>query len=138
MTKLDELKRLLEDAGFTYEVSGYESNYTVSVEVPVEDVELPEELRPYAWTMDQVDRAIWKGNTEKRTFAGAEFELALREYAQHLMFTDPEAIELEKTLKDVFDIPSLDAYQAKRKAIWKRICARPEIVEWEATLDTLL
>ena len=138
MSQLDALKALLDSAGYSYEVSGYESDYTVSIKVPIEYVELPEGLRPFAWSPDQVERAMWKGNATKQTFIGAEFELALRDYANHIMFTDPESVELDKTLEDVTNLEELTTYKAKRDVIWTRICRRPEIIEWEAALDKLL
>lgn len=135
MNDFQRLTELLTENGFEFEVEVEDYDLAVYVKVDPPAVELPEELKPFAWSPDQVDRAIWKGNTDKKTFNGANFELALREYAGSIMSSDPETIELEKTLDSIADLPSLDDYQETRRRIWERVCERPEIVRWEAEME---
>lgn len=141
--KIDELLSLLNAAGFTegedYELAGDGSNsVVVSVSIDLGTEELPEVLRPFGIAIHEVERSMWKGNCTKQTWNGANFELALREYASSLMHKDPEAIALESTLNSIVDSRDLEAfkaYQLKRKAIWERIVSAPEIVALEKDLE---
>lgn len=136
MTDFERLTKILSDAGFEYTVTGEYENVTVSIEVPAPEFELPEELKPFAW--DDVDRAIWKGNASKRTYAGADFELALRDYASHLLYTDPEMVALKETLSRVTTKEELDEYDKKRQAIWERVNKNPKLTAWEKELEGML
>lgn len=134
---LDDLKSLLTEAGYEFEIYPSDGELVVSVNVAPPTVELPAALEPFAWSFYEVERAIWKGITEKKTMDAARFELALRDYAGHLMHEDPESEALEATLSEVSDLAGLDAYQAKRRMIWDRIIARPDIAEWDAQLEAM-
>jgi hypothetical protein len=110
----------------------------VSVTVDPPAVNLPAELGPFAWSDYEVDRAIWKGNTNKKTFDAARFEIALREYASDQMRKDPETFALDHSWDwERTDVTreELDEYERRRQEIWERVCERPEIVQWEAELE---
>ncbi len=136
--KLEKLKALLLEAGFEPEVSVGDGALIVSVTFEPEYEPLPAGLEDFAWAPDQVERAMWKGSSEKRTFDGANFELALIDYAHNLMALDSESRELEATLELITTPEALEEYRAKRKLIWDRVVSAPEIVKWDKQLDELL
>ncbi len=142
-SQIDKLKQFLVSEGYVqdenFSLSGDGGNSLVfSVTIELDELELPEDLQPFAWSPDQVERAMWKGNAEKQTWNGANFELALRDYAGDLMANDPETLTLEATLETVDTMPKLEEYQAARQVIWERICSDPKIVAWEHFLDNEL
>lgn len=145
--KIDNLKRALEDLGISYdadfygetdsyEISGEGANLLFSIRVPVPEQELPEELKVFGWSDYEVDRAISKGNAEKRTLSGARFEIALTNYAHKLFAQIPEVQELEATLDSVKTMDELNGYQARREAIWKQMWAEnTRLQELQKDLD---
>lgn len=124
---------LLEGEDFYLSAEGDNVNITVSI--PVEVTPLPAELQPYATDRQEVERAIRKQSTEKRSINGATFELALADYMNDLLAKDPEAIELRKTLHGPVTKKGFDEYRAKTDAIWARINLDPRIVALEQDLE---
>lgn len=145
--KIDALKKALEDLGISYdpdfgsepdsyEIQGAGSELIFSVRVAAPEQELPEELKPHGWSDYEVDRAISKGNAEKRTLSGARFEIALTNYAHKLFAQIPEVQELEATLDSVKTRDELNGYQARREAIWKQMWAEnARLQELQKDLD---
>ena len=138
--KLDRIKAFLTSEGFiegdTFRLSAGEyDTIELTVDVPIEPFELPEELKPYEQDPDQVERAVWKGNTEKKTWTGANFEMALRAYAGEIMERDPEAIALSARVDARDDSLTYEEWETQRKAIWARICSEPKIAAWETELN---
>lgn len=141
--QIDRIKEFLTAEGFiegeSFDVSasGRGSDaVTISVDVEIDIFELPEELRPFEH--GDVERMIWKGNTEKKTWEGANFELALSSYAGSIQEKDPEHIALlDRVLNGKReDLPTMEEWNAQRAAIWARICSDPKIAAWEHELNT--
>lgn len=145
--KIDALKKALEDLGISYdpdfghepdsyEIHGERSELIFSVRVAAPEQELPAELKPYGWSDYEVDRAISKGNAEKRTLSGARFEIALTDYAHGFFVQVPDVQELEATLDSVKTMDELNSYQARREAIWKQMWAEnTRLQELQKDLD---
>lgn len=145
--KIDALKKALEDLGISYdadfrgeansyEVQGEGSNLLFSVQIPAPERELPEELKPFGWSDYEVERAIYKGNTEKRTLSGARYELALDDYTDRVFAQIPEVRELEDALESMTSSEEFSAYHARRKKIWNQLWARnTRLQELQKDLD---
>lgn len=143
--RIDRIKEFLTAEGFiegeSFEVSASgrgSDSVTISVDVEIDGFELPEELRPFEQDADEVDRMIWKGNTEKKTWEGGNFELALRAYAGSIQEQDPEYMALQDRVLNGAreDLPTMEEWETQRAAIWKRICSDPKIAAWEHELNT--
>lgn len=141
--QIDRIKEFLAAEGFiegeSFDVSasGRGSNaVTISVRVEIDIFELPDELKPFEY--EDVERMIWKGNTEKKTWEGANFELALRGYAGAIQEKDSEYMALQDRVLNGAreDLPTMEEWKAQRAAIWKRICSDPKIAAWEHELNT--
>lgn len=141
--QIDRIKEFLTAEGFiegeSFDVSasGRGSNaVTISVDVEIDIFELPEELKPFEY--DDVERMVWKGNTEKKTWEGANFELAFRGYAGAIQEKDPEYMALQERVLNGAreDLPTMEEWNAQMAAIWKRICSDPKIAAWEHELNT--
>lgn len=145
--KIDSLKQALEDLGISYdadfygetdsyEISGEGANLLFSIRVPAPDRELPEELKPFGWSDYEVDRAISKGNADKRTLSGARYELALTEYAHRVFRQIPEIGELEAAVETLTTMDKLNAYQDRRTEIWQKMWAEnTRLQELQKDLD---
>lgn len=145
--KIDALKKALEDLGISYdadfygeansyEIQGDGANLLFSIRVAAPEQELPEELQPFALNGYEVDRAISKGNAEKRTLGGARYELALTDYAHRVFAQIPEVKELEGTLESMSSSEDFDAYQARRQEIWTQLWAEnTRLQELQKDLD---
>jgi hypothetical protein len=110
----------------------------ITVKIPLgwqEKDDFPEELKPYRMGSYELERMMDKGNTEKKTWEGADFEMALRQYVAELMDKEPELAEINRRVSVGEDIPTLEEYQALRKRIFEEICARPQIAEWDKKLN---
>lgn len=145
--RIDALKKALEDLGISYdadfygeansyEIQGERSNLLFSIHVPAPERELPEELKPFGWSDYEVERALDKGNAEKRTLSGARYELALSDYAHRVFAQIPEVKELEGTLESMTSSEDFDAYQARRQEIWTQLWAEnARLQELQKDLD---
>lgn len=142
-SKMENLKSALHALGFKFDEdysiesgdSGDEINFIVRV--PMDEFELPEELRAYAVDDHEIERAVWKGNTEKKTWNGANFELALRNYMNAVLNTDPEMIKLrgEDLLNADTTREYLETYQATVLKVWERIHTEPQVAAWLEDLE---
>lgn len=128
------------DFDITVMVGDNGDTLALSVAIPLEEFELPEELREYAVKPDEIERAIWKGNVEKKTYAGALYESAIQGYASHRMSDDPQIIALDEALKE--NITSLEdskfdfiAARKIREKVWARITSEPKIAAWIRDLE---
>lgn len=109
---------------------------TISVDIPIDVFELPDELKPFEQDPEDVGRAIWKGNTEKKTWEGANYELALRAYGGQIMEADPEHMAMSaRIFSDSDDMPTMEEYKELRARIWKRIWDEPKHAAWETDLN---
>lgn len=141
MRKLAALKAFLLEEGLIESEEDFEAygnggnSVEITVSIPLDEVELPEELKHFKLPSYEVERAVWKNNAEKRTWNGANFELALRGYASDLMSKDPENVALAERVEDIDSVVKLEEYKAARDAIWNRICNDPKIVAWEKELE---
>lgn len=111
---------------------------TISVDIPIDVFELPEELKPFEQDHEDVDRAIWKGNTEKKTWEGANYELALRAYGGSILEKNPEFKAINARIRSDIpgDMPTLEEYEALKSRLWGEIWAEPKHAAWEHDLDT--
>jgi hypothetical protein len=139
--KIDRLKAFLVaeglvENGFYVEGDGGNS-VRITVTIPLDyEEELPEELKPFAWDSYELERAMDKGNTEKKTWNGANFEMALRSYVGELMDQHPEIAAIHELLQDKDAVfPKLEEYQALRKRVFDELCAQPQIAEWDKKLN---
>ncbi len=147
--KLQELKRLLIAAGYTESSDHYSTdsfrvefgendNIEITVSLPYRDSfrELPEALRAFAWSDEEVDRAIQKHVTEKRSWDGANFELALRSFLGDRMVQHPEykAI-IARVDSEAEDTPTMEEFAALRTRIQEELQSMPRIAEWKRQLE---
>jgi len=143
--QINDLKSFLEAQGFIegkhFETHIEQDTNAMDISVKIQlDVPkpMPEELLPFQMDGDELERYLWKGNYDGdfRTSAGIEYEIALSRYAGAIMDKDPEWLELSRRILAGGDeLPTLDEYQLKRGAIWKRICLDPQIAAWEQDLN---
>lgn len=126
------------EEGFYLEGDGGNS-VTITVKIPLgweEREDFPEELKPYRMHSYELERMIDKGNTEKKTWEGADFEMALRTYVSELMDANPELAEIHRlTQLDDATLPTFAEYEAIRKRIFDEICAQPQIAAWDKKLN---
>lgn len=148
-TRLQELKDLLIAAGYTESSDHYSrnsfriqfgeaDNLEITVSLPYRDSfkELPETLKPFAWADDQVDRAIQKHVAEKKSWDGANFELALRSYLGDLMVKHPDYIALMARVdSEGGPAPTMEEFNALKKRIQEELQSQPEIAEWVRQLE---
>lgn len=148
--KLERLREFLIAEGFTNDnyfdteegffMEGDGGNSVrVTVKIPLgweEKDDFPEELKPYRMHAYELERMMDKGNTEKKTWEGADFEMALRSYVSELMDQHPELAEINRRVQaDEDNLPSFDEYKAIRKRIFEEICAQPKIAAWDKKLN---
>jgi hypothetical protein len=138
--RVEQLKRSLEALGFSeanedFEIHGSGSNVVITVTIEVEDIPLPAVLQPFAYSPSELERAVRKGGSSKGSTNGANFELALQNYANHLMATDPETVALRNTLNTVTSKEEFEEYEAKRQSIWQRVSTTPELLALELDLE---
>jgi hypothetical protein len=148
--RLQELKALLIAAGYSESSNpftpdsfrvqfGENDNIELTVSLPYQDSfeELPEALSPFAWTDDEVDRAIQKRVTEKQSWDGANFELALRSYLGELMVKHPDYIALmARVVSGEEGSPTMQEFETTKKRIQEELQKRPAIAEWVHKLET--
>lgn len=147
--KIYNLKRALADLGIvestdwfgeenTYTISGEEGALLFSVRVPVPEYELPEDLKPFAWSDSEVERYIGKNSPERRTIPGARFETALSNYISSRYHNLPAVQALEGKIEAIKTHDELQAYDAERTRIWREfIAGDARIAELQAELETL-
>lgn len=146
--KLERLKAFLISEGITegsydreaggFFLTGAEGNSVLfTVKLPLgrsDESDFPEELKPYRMDSHELERMMNKGNTEKQTWEGADFEIALRQYVGKIMDQEPELVEIHRKALAGEPMPTLEEYKALHKRIFLEICARPQIAEWDKKL----
>lgn len=148
--KLERLREFLIAEGFTNDnyfdseegffMEGDGGNSVrVTVKIPLgweEKDDFPEELKPYRMHPYELERMMDKGNTEKKTWEGADFEMALRSYVGELMDQHPQLAEINRLAQeDPAKLPTLEEYEVLRKGIFDEICRRPQIATWDKKLN---
>jgi len=141
-SQIDSLKFHFESMGLTegedYFVSPVSGRDELQFTVKLAQAprELPEELKPFEMDGDELDRFIWKGNSSKKSWSGARFEVALIRYASAIMEKDPEHIALMALPYQVnMGGMSYEDWEGSRAKIWQRICSEPQIAAWNRDLE---
>jgi hypothetical protein len=137
MSDLNRLRDILDREDFEYEIRVEDGDPVVVVALEQTFRPLPEELQPFERAPYDIERAMWKGYGQtKQTFEGVNFEFALQDYATDLFYRDPRVPALEETLEGVFEIDALNAYEARRQALWDEIVnTRDDIRRFEKILE---
>jgi len=141
-SQFESIKAHLESLGLVegedYSVHagrGNRASLSLELEVDPDTRELPEELEPYALSNHDLERYMDKGNSEKETWTGARFEVALSRYASEILAKTPEMMEFSARIHSGENMPSIEEYEAKKAELWAEICARPQIAAWERDLN---
>lgn len=145
--KLAELKEFLDANGFSYESHGSYGTVALSLEFEAEPFELPDELKGFAPADSELERLIWKGNTEKKSYSGAELEWAISGWLHKQLSLDPRSVVLEADLEELLALPAntdeqrahnrtrIEAYEQGRQEIWDELRASSPAREWLELLE---
>jgi len=148
-TRLSELVALLDGHGFSYERSTSGYTVTISIELEAEPFELPEELKPHAIPEEELERYMWKGNSSKRSYFGAELEYAIRGWLEHQLDQDPRSKPLQEQLEELLANPAetedqrahnregYARYREERRKLWDELQSREPAKGWLELLDSL-
>lgn len=148
-TRLSELVSILDGHGFSYERSTSGNTVTISIELEAEPFELPKELKPHAIPQEELERYMWKGNSSKRSYSGAELEYAIRGWLQHQLEEDSRSKPLREQLEELLANPAetedqrahnregYARYQEERQKLWDELLSREPAKGWLELLDSL-